>query len=88
MPEYCNMTLRQAALLGIVADADVALSYDDMALMLGATKPVVTRAFDSLSDLGLMVRSSDPTDRRKRIPRLTALGIEARERMRTTVIQE
>jgi DNA-binding MarR family transcriptional regulator len=83
VPSLRNMTLRQVALFGIVADADTIPSYSEMAIRLGSSKPVITRAFNTFSQLGLIVRSSDPTDRRKRVLSLTALGIETRKLMKT-----
>jgi len=83
VPSLRNMTLRQVALFGIVADAATIPSYSEMAIRLGSSKPVITRAFNTFSQLGLIVRSSDPTDRRKRVLSLTALGIETRKLMKT-----
>jgi DNA-binding MarR family transcriptional regulator len=83
VPDFRNMTLRQVALLGFVADADTIPSYGAMATRLGASKPIIARAINALIHLGLIVRSSDPTDRRKRLLSLTVLGIETRALMKT-----
>ena len=47
-PHLRDMTLRQCALLGIVADAETFPSYADLAEGLLASKPVVSRAFKVL----------------------------------------
>jgi DNA-binding MarR family transcriptional regulator len=86
VPILRNMTLRQVALFGLVADAPSIPSYEEMALRLGISKPVITRAFNTLSQLGLIIRSIDPTDRRKRLLSLTAFGIETRKLMKTLAV--
>jgi DNA-binding MarR family transcriptional regulator len=68
-----NMTCRQMAILALV-DAHPGLSNRPIADALGIQPPVVTRAADRLTELGLLLRMQDDEDRRKVCLTVTAAG--------------
>lgn len=55
-PAYVDVTLRQIALLAIVVDEAGPHHVRDLALRLGVQKPVISRAVQRLSGLGLVAR--------------------------------
>ncbi|MBG6116755.1 DNA-binding MarR family transcriptional regulator [Sphingobium sp. JAI105] len=63
-PDYCELSLRQLALLGIVADSDGPHHVRDLANEMGVAKPVVTRAVQKLKTLGLLTHARSGPDRR------------------------
>lgn len=68
-----NMTCRQMAILALVA-AHPGLSNGPIAGALKISRPVVTRAADRLTELGLLLRVQDDEDRRKVCLTITAAG--------------
>ena len=76
-----RMTLRQIAVLGLVAD-NSPLDFGVLSNKLGLTKPVTTRAVSTLGRQGLVSQDPNPNDRRFRIVSITALGLEFRESLR------
>ena len=52
-----------------------------LAKQLGVTKPVITRALDTLGKLGLLTRKRDEEDRRKVVIQRTVAGALAVERL-------
>lgn len=79
-----EMTMRQFALFGLVADSDNDKfpDYTEISSTLGLGKPVITRAFKALERHGLVVRHVNIGDRRKVIFHITDLGTETRLFMR------
>lgn len=69
-----DLTNRQMAILLIIGQEDGVHTVRGLAARLHVSKPVVTRALNSLTGLGLVVRRVDPHDRRSVIINLTAGG--------------
>jgi DNA-binding HxlR family transcriptional regulator len=65
--ERWTLLIVREALLG-------ARSFDDFTAGLGVASNTLTRRLDSLVDDGVLVRVTDPTDRRRRIYNLTEKG--------------
>ena len=57
----------------------------DLAAKLGVTKPVITRALDSMGKLGLVTRRRDETDRRNVLIQRTVKGALFLERFADTI---
>ncbi len=55
------------------------MTQNELGRTLGLDKTTLTSQLDRLERLGLVVRRSDPRDRRARIPEITAAGRAARE---------
>ena len=68
-----NMTCRQMAILALVAEHP-GLSNGPIAGAMKISRPVVTRAADRLTELGLLLRVQDDEDRRKVCLTVTAAG--------------
>ena len=68
-----NMTCRQMAILALVAE-NPGLSNGPIADALKISRPVVTRAADRLTELGLLLRMQDDEDRRKVCLTVTTAG--------------
>lgn len=60
----CEMTLRQIAVIEALVGAGKSMTVRGIAAGLGVSKPVITRALNSLQARGLIVRTKDATDRR------------------------
>ena len=73
-PSYMDMTVRQLALIGILADEDGAHQVKTLALDMKVSKPVITRSVGKLAALGLVTNVPDAKDRRVRIVELTSAG--------------
>jgi DNA-binding MarR family transcriptional regulator len=58
-----------------------------LAEKLKVTKPVITRALDTMGKLGLVTRSRDPADRRNVIIQRTVAGAEAVDQIAALVLQ-
>ncbi len=69
-----DLTNRQMALLMVAGQEAGPHTVRGLAKRLGVSKPVVTRALNSLSSLGLVVRRRDERDRRSVLVELTADG--------------
>lgn len=72
-----RMTLRQIAVLGIVADRSP-IDFADLSACLGLTKPVATRAIYTLGQMGLVQQVASHNDRRRRLVSITEQGEEFR----------
>jgi DNA-binding MarR family transcriptional regulator len=57
-----------------------------LAAKLGVTKPVITRALDSMGKLGLVTRKRDPADRRNVLVQRTVGGALFLERLGDVVV--
>jgi DNA-binding MarR family transcriptional regulator len=69
-----DLTNRQMAMLLIIGQEDGVHTVRGLAARLHVAKPVVTRALNSLTALGLVARRVDPHDRRSVIINLTPGG--------------
>jgi DNA-binding MarR family transcriptional regulator len=77
-PEQREMTLRQVALIGVVADEPGPHHVRDLAAKLSVSKPVVTRAVTALKVRGILTSHRPAADRRHCIVELTEAGRELR----------
>lgn len=72
--EVSQLTLRQTAILALIAEAGGTLDYGRVVLELLASKPAITRAADRLVSDQLLERRSHPGDPRKVFLMLTERG--------------
>ena len=73
-PAYAEMTLRQLALICVLADEAGPHHVRHLAWSLHVSKPVITRAINRLTSDGLVRRDINPRDRRDRLVALTDAG--------------
>ncbi len=71
-----DLTNRQMALVLVVGQEAAPHTVRGLAARLGVSKPVVTRALNSLSALGLVQRRRDENDKRSVFIDLTPDGVE------------
>ncbi|MFZ4688412.1 MAG: MarR family transcriptional regulator [Polymorphobacter sp.] len=71
-----DLTNRQMALILVARQETGPHTVRGLAARLGVSKPVVTRALNSLTGLGLVVRRRDEADRRSVFVDLTSVGEE------------
>ncbi|HUD18285.1 MAG TPA: MarR family transcriptional regulator [Acidimicrobiales bacterium] len=86
-----GLTNAQARVLGIVASAGQPLRMADIAARLEVVPRSVTTMVDGVEVAGLIVRSTDPDDRRSVLVSLTARGhalLERLERARRTTAED
>ncbi|SKA21656.1 MarR family winged helix-turn-helix transcriptional regulator [Consotaella salsifontis] len=69
-----DLSLRQTAILLTVYLEPPPHTVRGLAAKLAVTKPVITRALDSLGTLGLLERRRDPQDKRNVLVRRTVAG--------------
>ena len=81
-----DLSQRQMAVLLTVYLQPPPHTVRDLAAKLGVTKPVVTRALDTMGRLGLLSRRRDETDRRNVIIQRTLNGALAVERLGDLVL--
>lgn len=74
---FAGMTMRQIAVLAYITDNNGSATVRGTANALGLTKPVITRALDSLGRIGLIQRHRDPLDRRNVFISITNRGTAA-----------
>lgn len=74
--DWPDLTVRQTAVLMIVALEPGQHNVRDLATRLGVTKPIVSRVLDRLGILGLVVRRSDRRDRRNVFAVATTRGVD------------
>lgn len=74
-PKAPDLSGRQIATLGRIASVeDADRTVRALATFLNVQKPTISRAADRLTELGLVVRAPDPTDKRSVLIRPTAKG--------------
>lgn len=73
---YSDLTNRQMALLLLVYGTSGPHTVRGLAGLLGVSKPVVTRALNTLGALGYLRRERDEKDRRNIFVRRTSSGAE------------
>lgn len=76
-----DLTIRQMALLLTVYLEPPPHTVRGLAAHLGVTKPVITRALDTMGILGLVARRRDERDRRNVLIQRTVRGSEYLERL-------
>ena len=77
---YCNLTVRQLALILLMRDAPK-LFLKDIAIRLQVARPVISRSWDTLGTLGFIKRVRDEDDRRMVSAVLTDKGKKFAEEM-------
>ena len=81
-----DLTARQMAVLLTVYLEPPPHTVRGLAQKLGVTKPVVTRALDTMGRLGLVNRRRDETDRRNVLVQRTLEGALAVERLGDSIV--
>lgn len=81
-----DLTNRQMAVLLTVYLAPPPHTIRGLAKKLGVTKPVITRALDTMGRLGLLTRRRDESDRRNVLVHRTLEGALAVERLGDIII--
>ncbi|QRM53773.1 MarR family transcriptional regulator [Sinorhizobium sp. BG8] len=81
-----DLTLRQLAILLEIYLVPPPHTVRGLASKLGVTKPVVTRALDSMGTLGLVTRNRDEQDRRNVVVKRTVEGALYLERLGDLII--
>ncbi len=83
-----DLTLRQTAILLQIYLVPPPHTVRGLAAMLGVTKPVITRALDSLGALGLVDRVRDERDRRNVVIKRTVAGALYLEKIGDLIIDQ
>ena len=83
-----DLTLRQLSILLHIYLVPPPHTVRGLASTLGVTKPVITRALDSMGSLGLVRRSRDERDRRNVIIQRTVDGALYLEKLGDIIIAE
>jgi DNA-binding MarR family transcriptional regulator len=81
-----DLTMRQAAILLTVYLDPPPHTVRGLAARLDVTKPVITRALDSMGELGLLTRHRDENDKRNVLVRRTVEGALFVERFGDVII--
>jgi DNA-binding MarR family transcriptional regulator len=81
-----DLTLRQMAILLQIYLVPPPHSVRGLAALLGVTKPVITRALDTMGAMGLVDRVRDDKDRRNVVIRRTVAGALYIEKLGDLVI--
>src|SRR5688500_4178466 len=82
------LTNRQTALMLLVYVASGPLTVRGLANILGVSKPVITRALNTLGSLGYLRRVRDEGDRRNVFVAKTSIGQDFLERFERTIEQQ
>lgn len=82
-----DLSARQTAILLTVYLELPPHTVRGLARQLGVTKPVITRALDTLGKLGLLTRKRDEADRRNVVIQRTVAGALAVERLADLVTE-
>ena len=83
-----DLTLRQMAILLQIYLVPPPHTVRGLAATLGVTKPVITRALDTMGDMGLVDRVRDERDRRNVIIKRTVAGALYLEKLGDLVIEQ
>ena len=83
-----DLTMRQLAILLHIYLAPPPHTVRGLAAMLGVTKPVITRALDTMGHMGLVRRVRDERDRRNVIIKRTVDGALFVEKLGDIIIDE
>ncbi|ENN84580.1 putative transcriptional regulator protein, MarR family [Rhizobium freirei PRF 81] len=82
-----DLTLRQTAILLQIYLVPPPHTVRGLAATLGVTKPVITRALDTMGEMGLVDRVRDDRDRRNVIIKRTVTGALYLEKLGDLVIE-
>jgi DNA-binding MarR family transcriptional regulator len=82
-----DLTQRQLAILLIVYLEPPPHTVRGLAARLGVSKPVITRALDTMGEAGLLDRYRDPQDGRNVLIRRTVVGSNLCEHLSQAIIQ-
>ena len=85
--EHFDLSMRQAAILLTVYLDPPPHTVRGLASKLGVTKPVITRALDTMGELKLLTRHRDETDRRNMLIKRTVTGALYVERFGELIIK-
>ena len=83
-----DLSARQMTILLTLYLDTRAQSVRGLAARLGVTKPVITRALDSMGRMGLVTRKRDPADRRNVLIQRTVEGALFIERLGDLVVKK
>lgn len=83
-----DLNLRQTAILSIVYLEPPPHTVRGLAARLGVTKPVITRALNSMGHAKLLERRRDPEDGRNVLIARTVEGSIFLDRLATTIVEE
>lgn len=83
-----DLTLRQISILLQIYLVPPPHTVRGLANVLGVTKPVITRALDTMGDLGLVTRVRDERDKRNVIIRRTVGGALYLEKLGDLIIDQ
>lgn len=83
-----DLTLRQTAILLHIYLVPPPHTVRGLASVLGVTKPVITRALDSMGAMGLVDRERDENDRRNVVIKRTVAGALYLEKFGDLIIDE
>lgn len=83
-----DLTLRQISILLHIYLVPPPHTVRGLAATLGVSKPVITRALDTMGGMGLVDRERDERDRRNVIIKRTVAGALFLEKMGDLIIQE
>ena len=81
-----DLSSRQFAILLIIYLDLPPHTVRGLAERLAVTKPVITRALDTMGKLGLVTRERDPLDRRNVIIKRTVAGAQAVDRLAGLIV--
>lgn len=81
LPNAPDLTMRQLAIMDLVANDPGPHTVRGVARQLGIVRPVVTRALNTLGELGFLMRAPDPDDGRSLYILMTADGREFLEKV-------
>lgn len=82
-----DLTMRQTAILLTIYLEQPPHTVRGLAAKLGVTKPVISRALDTMGVLKLVARQRDPRDRRNVLVRRTLEGALYVERLGDAIIE-
>lgn len=86
--EAPDLTLRQMAILLHIYLVAPPHTVRGLAAVLGVTKPVITRALDSMGAMGLVERMRDDKDRRNVVIKRTVAGALYLEKLGDLIIDQ
>lgn len=86
--EERDLTLRQMAILLHIYLVPPPHTVRGLATALGVTKPVITRALDTMGEMGWVDRTRDESDRRNVVIKRTLAGALYLEKLGDLIIQE